>query len=261
MATRGKPRRAMAQLGIGYSRVCDCGREKPAAARSCRFCVEWDADRNTRAMNVLVKSEWAEVPWPEIPEAVIDRAARFGTLGPVCIELYCNTGGWAPAFLAEGFKVIGYDTRKQPYPGEFRDEDPRYLDGRDLAGAELIVASPPCESFSRHQMPWLRRRNPPPPDLSGFKACMRLAAEAGVPVVMSGVCAAQKWLGSAQLHFGGYFLWGSIPALIPEEVFVATESQRSKEALSSTHRAERSRVPSEISRWIASVFKPTKGVN
>lgn len=31
------------------------------------------------------------------------------TAQPLCIDLYCGLGGWADGFLAEGYRVIGFD--------------------------------------------------------------------------------------------------------------------------------------------------------
>lgn len=48
-----------------------------------------------------------------------------------------------------------------------------------------------------------------------FDACFRIAAEAGVPIVVENVCGAQKWVGRAAWHYGSYYLWGDVPALMP----------------------------------------------
>jgi hypothetical protein len=81
--------------------------------------------------------------------------------------------------------------------------------------ASLIVASPPCQEFSRHDQPWTRARNPPPPDTSIWEACVRIAQEAGAPLILENVRGAQKFMGPARAHYGSQYLWGDVPALLP----------------------------------------------
>ena len=135
---------------------------------------------------------------------------------PLCIDLCCGLGGWARGFLAAGYDVVGFDVERLPYPGQLVLQDVRTIDGRRLASARVIVASPPCEEFSRHDQPWTRRRNPPPPDLSIAEACFRIAQESGVPLVLENVRGAQKWLGRAVARVGSCYLWGAgVPAIVP----------------------------------------------
>ena len=80
--------------------------------------------------------------------------------------------------------MIGYDiAQRGPIPPGCRLilQDVRTIDGHYLSRANLIVASPPCDEFSRHDQPWTRARNPPPPDLSLWRAAERIAREAGRP--------------------------------------------------------------------------------
>jgi site-specific DNA-cytosine methylase len=70
---------------------------------------------------------------------------------PLCIDLFCGYGGWARGFLDAGYRVIGFDiepTCAARYPGEFHLQDVSQLNGADLQGARVIVASPPCTWFS-----------------------------------------------------------------------------------------------------------------
>jgi hypothetical protein len=174
---------------------------------------------------------------------------------PLCIDLGCGKGGWAEGFLAEGYHVIGFDiVNHGGYPGEMVLQDVRTIEGTRFRGAAVIVASMPCDQFTRHQMPWTKRRNPPEPDLSLVEACWRIAGEAGVPFVMENVRMAQKWLGQARAHFGSRYLWGDVPALLPW----GYGDGRHKESMSSTWKAERAKVPLELSRWIAEVYKPER---
>jgi hypothetical protein len=75
-------------------------------------------------------------------------------------------------------------------------------------------------------MPWKRARTLPPPDNTLFEACFRIQRECSkalgrhVPMVVENVCGAQKWLGRAKWHYGSYYLWGDVPALMPSAIAV-----------------------------------------
>jgi hypothetical protein len=196
---------------------------------------------------------------------------------PVVIDLCCGKGGWSRAFIAEGYRAIGFDINpdfEADYPGEFhcldmlvfghlvetwiRDKTPNVV-----SNAAVIVASPPCEEFTRHQMPWTRKRNPPPPDLSIVRACWRIAAASGRPIILENVRKAQDWLGRARWHGGPFYLWGDVPAIMPQLEFGADHHDpnsgaiRQKQTMSSTARADRAIVPFELAAHIARVFKPS----
>jgi hypothetical protein len=140
--------------------------------------------------------------------------------------LYCGLGGWAEGFLAEGYRVIGFDIEAHDYgtggyPGELVLRDVLTLNGSEFVDAAVIVASPPCQQYSYRSMPWSRARSLPPPDNSLFEACFRIQCEASeaagrhIPLIVENVRGAQKWVGYAKWHFGSYFLWGDVPALMP----------------------------------------------
>ncbi len=185
---------------------------------------------------------------------------------PLALDLCCGKGGWAKGLIAAGFRVIGFDIKEQPeYPGEFMLADVRVL-AREVEEryvrhsgeswytlakqSALIVASPPCEEFSRHQMPWTKRRNPPPPDLSIVNACKRIAEVAAVPFVLENVRKAQDWLGRAKWHAGSFYLWGDVPALMPRV------THRNKETYSSSARLDRAMVPPQLAEWIGRIYHP-----
>jgi hypothetical protein len=100
-------------------------------------------------------------------------------------------------------------------------QDVRTLDGQQFRGASLIVASPPCQAYSYRAMPWKRAKALPPPDNKLFEACFRIQRECSeacgcyVPMVVENVCGAQKWVGRAKWHYGSFYLWGDVPALMP----------------------------------------------
>ena len=155
---------------------------------------------------------------------------------PLCIDLCCGLGGWAEGFLAEGYQVIGFDIERHVYgehryPGELVLQDVLTLDGRQFPDAAVIVASPPCPKYSYMAQPWRRAKveakwqrwfrdsGSPFADRFAlndlFDACFRIANEAGVPLVLENVKGAQPWVGRAKWHYGSFYLWGDVPALMP----------------------------------------------
>ncbi len=145
---------------------------------------------------------------------------------PLCIDLFCGLGGWAEGFLSEGYDVIGYDIEKHDYgtggyPGELRIKDVLDITAAEIRelNPRVIVASPPCQGPSYRAMPWSRAKalnvKPPSNFLCLFYACFKLAHDVGVPVIVENVRGAVPWVGPAAWHFGSYYLWGDIPALMP----------------------------------------------
>jgi hypothetical protein len=144
----------------------------------------------------------------------------------LCIDLYCGLGGWAQGFLAEGYTCVGFDISRHDYgtgtyPGQLVLQDVRTLHGSQFKDAAIIVASPPCQEYSYRAMPWKRAKSLPPPSNELFEACFRIQREACeaagryIPLIVENVCGAQKWVGRAAWHFGSYYLWGDVPALMP----------------------------------------------
>lgn len=155
---------------------------------------------------------------------------------PLAIDLYCGKGGWARGLLAAGYRVLGLDTADMGgYPGQLVLQDVLTLCGSQLRNATLIVASPPCQNYSYLAMPWsrsksdgsqaakaLRRRwESEGPDNRLFDACFRIQREASeaaghqIPMVVENVKGAQPWVGRAAWHYGSFYLWGDVPALMP----------------------------------------------
>lgn len=145
---------------------------------------------------------------------------------PLAIDLFCGLGGWTEGLLAEGYEVVGFDTERHEYgeakyPAQLVLQDVLTLNGKQFKDADLIVASPPCQAYSYRAMPWKRAKALPPPDNSLFEACFRIQREAcaaaghHIPMVVENVRGAQPWVGRARWHYGSYYLWGDVPALMP----------------------------------------------
>jgi len=159
---------------------------------------------------------------------------------PLVLDLFCGLGGWSEAFIAEGYRAVGFDIEAHDYgnggyPGELVLRDIRSLNGADLVREygvpACIVGSPPCQAFSYMAMPWtkakekMRKIMADPAEQKQltdlFNQCFRIqrevSAAAGryVPMVVENVRGAQRWVGKARWAFGSFYLWGDVPALMP----------------------------------------------
>ena len=178
---------------------------------------------------------------------------------PLAIDLFCGLGGWTEGLLAEGYHARGYDIEaheygEEKYPGELILADVMTLHGSQFKDAALIVASPPCQEFSYMAMPWsrakqiaraLRGQDTFPEGYTGsrtiaeltalFDASFRIQREASeaagrhIPLVVENVRGCVPWVGPAAWNYGSYYLWGDVPALMPQRLDalkVASETGR-----------------------------------
>jgi hypothetical protein len=189
--------------------------------------------------------------WGSLPRSA--RAVR--DTRPLAIDLFCGLGGWTEGLLAEGWDVIGFDIEQHVYgehryPAQLVLQDVLTLDGAQFKDADPIVASPPCQEYSYMAMPWTRAKQIAralrgadgfPDGYTGsrtiaelralFDACFRLQREACaatgryIPLVVENVKGAQPWLGYAAWHYGSYYLWGDVPALMPTALKRRMKSQ------------------------------------
>ena len=147
---------------------------------------------------------------------------------PLAIDLFCGLGGWTEGLLAEGWSVIGFDIERHVYgehryPAQLVLQDVRTLHGSQFRDAHLIVASSPCQEFSYRAMPWKRAKalGPPLLGMELFTQAARIQREACeaarryIPMVQENVKGAQPYVGRARWHYGSYYLWGDVPALMP----------------------------------------------
>ena len=158
---------------------------------------------------------------------------------PLAIDLFCGLGGWTDGLIAEGYDVIGFDIERHvygehAYPGQLVIQDVLTLHGSQFRNAALIVASPPCQEYSYMAMPWSKAKAKAAAiraDTTGaelerlnrlFNACFRIqreaceAAERHIPLIVENVRGAQKWVGRARYNYGSFYLWGDVPALMPQ---------------------------------------------
>ena len=215
-------------------------------------------------------------------------SAEF-VLKPLAIDLFCGLGGWTEGLLAEGYFVVGFDIERHEYgehryPAELVLQDVTTLHGSQFRDAALIVASPPCQAYSYRAMPWKRAKALPPPDNTLFETCFRIQREAcgaagrHIPTVVENVRGAQKWVGRARWHYGSYYLWGDVPALMPVAASIknnggswfniGSPGQNGTRGNPVTYQrcaptskaasAKIAKIPFRLARWIAATYYPAQ---
>jgi SAM-dependent methyltransferase len=119
--------------------------------------------------------------------------------------------------------------------GQLVLQDVLTLHGSQFKNAHCIVCSPPCQEYSYMAMPWTLAKEKRARILADakeqkrlnalFDACFRIQREASeaagrrIPLIVENVRGAQEWVGKAAWHFGSFYLWGDIPALMPMRGF------------------------------------------
>lgn len=217
---------------------------------------------------------------------------------PLVFDLFCGLGGWSEAFIAEGYRAIGFDVEVhdygdgKKYPGELILRDVRAIMGADLVKKygvpSVIVASPPCQEFSYMAMPWSKAKEKQRKIEASqeehvrlcelFNQCFRIQREVSeaaghyIPMIVENVRGAQKWVGKAKWNFGSFYLWGDVPALMPDSSkrkgfagfknfndFHDCEAARkwsSRDPRRKAWSAEIAKIPPALATWIARTFKP-----
>lgn len=148
---------------------------------------------------------------------------------PLCIDLFAGCFGWSLGWLELGGRVVGYDLEHEPHHGpvprgaDLVLQDVRSIDGARVKDASLILSSSPCQEFSYRAMPWKRAKalGPPLIGMELFAQAARIQREAiaaagrFIPMIQENVRGAQPFVGRARWHYGSFYLWGDVPALMP----------------------------------------------
>jgi len=184
------------------------------------------------------------------PRRVIPDADVKNVGGPCSNAHRCGVQG-----MRDAHKNYGVLDGWAEYPAQLVLQDVLTLHGSQFKDAAVIVASPPCTEYSYMAMPWARskqialaiRNNSRctgmrsadfPDGYTGSRntmqlnrlwdACFRIQWEASeaagryIPMVVENVKGAQPWVGRARWHYGSFYLWGDVPALMPHS-FRATK--------------------------------------
>ena len=183
---------------------------------------------------------------------------------PLCIDLYCGLGGWAEGFLAEGYRVIGFDNNPRfakVYPGEFVLADVRTLDGHRFRNATCIVASPPCGFLSTQS----GRNRDIPRGMILVREAFRVCAEADVLYlienVQGAVSAISAEFGPPRARHRPWYLWGNFPGFIAPVMSKSATSVGWQEKYPLNwwgwrRRALAAKIPFPIARAVARGMKP-----
>lgn len=153
---------------------------------------------------------------------------------PVALDLFKGLGGWTKGLKAAGWFVIGVDNVDySSMPGyvepdlfvkadvlDVAKDAKAWVKQYDSRPVQLICASPPCQEFSYSSFPFKKalekftKENPPSDKL--WRAAESIARQLGAPLVLENVRGAVKWMGKAVNKFGPFYLWGDVPALLPD---------------------------------------------
>lgn len=178
------------------------------------------------------------------------RAAR-----DIVIDLFAGTCSWSLPWARRGYKVVAFDIYRHPSVPpeiELRLQDVLTVGGGEFKGrCRIVFASPMCDEYARWKMPWTRARNPPIPNPAQWDAAVRIAREADAPLILENVQSAQQFRGPARWHFGPFYLWGDIPALMPP---FQPQFFRKKESYGSKEKAARAAIPSALAEHFCNVF-------
>jgi len=73
------------------------------------------------------------------------------------LDLFCGQGGWSRAFAEAGHECTGIDMRNLGYPYRFIKTD--LLDWDPDQHYDVVLASPPCNHFSKVNQNWNGKNN------------------------------------------------------------------------------------------------------
>lgn len=161
---------------------------------------------------------------------------------PILIDLFCGRGGWTVPAMSRGWKCHGFDCVDHGYPGELHLGNlPVDLQVLTDLQPDLVLASPPCEEYARHHMPWIKG---PAPDESLLRWSIGLIGRMKCPVIVECSLFAYRHVQGGRIA-GSYSLWGNVPALLPKV-------PRNKHRHSSA--ARRAVIEPSLAEWIMHVM-------
>lgn len=180
-----------------------------------------------------------------------------GTLS--VLDLFCGLKGWSRPWFDAGHDVYTLDLDSQFNPTYCQ----RAEDFLPMSGAfDVILASPPCEEFSRWAMRGMSRHlraNPPPlPSTRLVEATKRIIAMAQPKFwVVENVHGSSQFitpvLGHYRGRYAGRYLWGNFPSLAmlppaPKGLAKgdAVNGLRPKSSYSSSAKVQRAEIPAAL---------------
>lgn len=158
------------------------------------------------------------------------------------LDLFCGEGGWSAAATRRGWTCIGLDNVEQPrYPGRMIVQTLPLQVNKLLERfhPNIIVASPPCDDYARHHLPWIKG---PTPDTSLLAWSLSLIDDAPCPVVVE--CSRfASWHFPGSSRCGSLYLWGAVPTLLPTP-------PGHKMKTDGRYPGKRAMIPQETAAWI-----------
>jgi len=158
------------------------------------------------------------------------------------LDLFCGSGGWSDGFASEGWTCTGVDIQDLGYRHHFIKSDVRNLTPDFIDSFDAVVSSPPCEEFARACLPWIANDNHPTAEaLELLNWSIRLTNQKN-RITECSLFSRRFVVGG--IVRGSWSFWGDVPLLLPTP-------RRLKTKMSGKHPELRSRIPDELSRWIA----------
>lgn len=155
------------------------------------------------------------------------------------LDLFSGLGGFSQAFKDRGHTVVRVDIEAKFNPDEVVDL--RWFEPGVIPGPfDVVLAGVPCDEYARESMPWCRTGKAPDTWLWQIAEDYAFHYDSKW-FVIENVRGAQKWHGKAKKKVGQRYFWGRFPP------FDAEPNERNKESYSSKQKAERSKVPYEVS--------------
>lgn len=163
------------------------------------------------------------------------------------LDLCCGLKGASQAMRDRGWNVVTLDNDPQFNPDIVADLREWTWTGGQV---DLLWISPPCIDFARDHLPWIV--TDAPPDMSIAQAARRLVDQIRPRYwVVENVAGALRYFwplfGESRHMQRPYFLWGNFPPIGRPRL----GDRRHKESYSSAQRAERARIPYQLSLALA----------